>query len=209
MKIRFVISFLLLTTFSNLVGQSTTKQNRSLKRDLHRMVNEDQKWRKRFTKISTGKHQNDSALIKKVNAKVNKIDSLNYFKVSYIFKKYGYPNYDLVGTGGEFYFWLLVQHQSDHLRFQDSVLTAMKIEVASGKASGLLYAYLLDRVNINSGKLQVYGTQTRLNADSSSYEPLPVIDPEHLNERRKSVGLGTIEKYIESINNTYMRKPQN
>lgn len=209
MKI-LVICFAFLLSTSNLFGQKVaTKINRPLKRELHRMERKDQKWRKRYIKIYTGKHQNDTTLIKELSSKMKETDSLNYFKIRNIFQQYGYPNYDLVGSSGELFFWLLVQHQDHHPQFQDSVLTAMKIQVDSGKATGILYAYLLDRVKVNTGLLQVYGTQTRLNADSTSYEPIPVVDPEHLNERRKSVGLGSIEKYIEGINKEYMRKPQN
>jgi hypothetical protein len=43
----------------------------------------------------------------------------------------------------------------------------------------------------------------QLNKDNTSYEPKPVIDPEHLNERRKSVGLDTIEEYIKTMNTRY------
>jgi hypothetical protein len=65
------------------------------------------------------------------------------------------------------------------------------------------YAYLVDRVKVNTGQLQVYGTQMRLNKDSTSFEPKPVIDPDKLNERRKSVDLSMIESYIEIMNERY------
>ena len=65
------------------------------------------------------------------------------------------------------------------------------------------YAYLVDRVKVNTNKLQIYGTQMILNKDQTSYEPKPVIDPENLNKRRESVGLGTIEEYIGIMNSHY------
>ena len=70
-------------------------------------------------------------------------------------------------------------------------------------ASFLYYAYLIDRVNINSREKQVYGTQMQLNSDSTSYEPKPVIEPEQLNRRRKEAGLVPIEAYIKTMNDRY------
>ena len=45
----------------------------------------------------------------------------------------------------------------------------------------------------------------KLNAASTSYEPQPMIDPDKLNERRKSVGLDSIESYTETINKIFFR----
>jgi len=42
-----------------------------------------------------------------------------------------------------------------------------------------------------------------LNSEQTSYGPKSVIDPDKLNERRASVGLGTIESYIEIMNVKY------
>ena len=83
------------------------------------------------------------------------------------------------------------------------MLEKMKIECERNNASKLYYAYLIDRVKVNSGELQIYGTQMQLNADSSSYEPKPVVEPEKLDERRKKVGLVPISEYIETMNQRY------
>ena len=96
-----------------------------------------------------------------------------------------------------------MQHQDRHSQFQEEVLHKMKEEADKGKASVINYAYLLDRVKVNTGQLQVYGTQMILNSTKTSYEPKPVVEPSKLNERRKSVGLDTIESYIETMNSRY------
>lgn len=84
-------------------------------------------------------------------------NSLNYYQVKEIFAKYGFPNYDLVGEKCSSDFWLLVQHQDRHPSFQDSVLAKMKTELDSNKASSSNYAYLVNRVKVNTGQPQVYG----------------------------------------------------
>lgn len=96
-----------------------------------------------------------------------------------------------------------MQHQDNHPEFQKEVLVMMKVQADNGQASLSNYAYLLDRVKVNTKQLQVYGTQMILNAEQTSYEPKPVIEPEKLNERRKQVGLGTIEDYIQLMNSRY------
>jgi hypothetical protein len=101
---------------------------------------------------------------------------------------------------------LLVQHADKHPDFQDSVLVRMKIEADKGNSSITDYAYLLDRVLINTGQKQVYGTQMTLNSSKTSYECKPVIGPEKLNERRRQVGLSTIEVYIQIMNDNYLEK---
>jgi hypothetical protein len=76
----------------------------------------------------------------------------------------------------------------------------MKLEIGLGNASKMDYAYLVDRVNVNQGQLQIYGTQMTLNSDSTSFIPKPVISTEKLNERRTEMGLPPIERYIEIMN---------
>lgn len=39
-----------------------------------------------------------------------------------------------------------------------------------------------------------------MNSDTTSFEPKIVIEPAKLNERRKSVGLDSIESYIQMMN---------
>jgi hypothetical protein len=171
---------------------------------LHRldsMAKEDQKWRNYMHKFWDGELTGDSLTKETITNNCMLTDSLNYFHLKEIFGKYGFPNYDLVGEKGSSDFWLLVQHQDKHPSFQDSVLVKMKIEVDSNKASASNYAYLVDRVKVNTGQPQVYGTQMQMNSDGTSFEPRNVIEPEKLNERRKSVGLDSIESYIQMMNN--------
>ena len=174
--------------------------DKSLLQRLDSMTKEDQKWRSYLSKFWNGELKGDTLSMETIILNCTLIDSLNYFHLKEIFDKYGFLNYDLVGEKGSSDFWLLVQHQDNHPSFQDSVLVKMKMEVDSGKASATNYAYLVDRVKVNSGQPQVYGTQMQMNSDTTSFEPMTVIEPEKLNERRKSVGLDSIESYIQTMN---------
>jgi hypothetical protein len=177
--------------------------NKGLVDQLAEMVKEDQKWRNYLTKYNNNELGADTVSRDYLLQQMQTTDSLNHFKLWQIFTMYGYPNYDLVGETGATNFWLLMQHQDKHPKFQEAVLEKMKIEMERGKASPTFYAYLVDRVNVNTGKLQVYGTQMMPNASGTSYEPQPVIEPEKLNARRLSVGLDSIETYIQTMNTLY------
>lgn len=116
-----------------------------------------------------------------------------------IFRTYGYPDYDLVDTTGADAFWLLVQHQDMDTILQKTVLEAMQEKVKQGKASKLYVALLTDRVLINTGHAQVYGTQMRL-GKNGEHEPKPIAHPAEVDSLRRSVGLEPLAQYIEFMN---------
>jgi hypothetical protein len=136
--------------------------------------------------------------------RIRRNDYKNYPILRKIVTDYGFPDFDLVGNISSQYFAILVQHQDNYVSFQDSVLKLMELAYKKGKASGTSYAYLTDRVKCNKGELQIYGTQ--MNWEEKVCEPKPVIEPEKLNERRKSVGLSTEEEYIEFMMKRYNKK---
>ncbi|MCB0373318.1 MAG: hypothetical protein KDD31_09940 [Muricauda sp.] len=105
-----------------------------------------------------------------------------------IFDKHGFVGYDLAGEEGSDNFWLLVQHSDHDPEFQKKVLDAMKIEVDKRNASPKYYAFLVDRVNLNMGKEQVYGTQFDYNEMGQAF-PKNMSDTTGLDLRRLRMGL--------------------
>lgn len=124
----------------------------------------------------------------------------NFPYVSRIFKQYGFPGYDLVGKETSSKYFLLVQHTDFDPNFQLKVLKSMKHEVDKLNASGQDFAYLTDRTELNSGRPQIYGTQVIMSGNTIIK---PCIDTINLNQRRKSVGLSTIEEYLERCNDIF------
>lgn len=176
--------------------------NPSLYHLIDSMAVEDQKWRNRVTAL-WNISPTDSVQVNFAGKMYNKVDSVNYFVLRKIIQTFGFPSWDCVGKSGAHKFWLLVQHQDSHVEFQKEVLQLMEQLWLKGKVSAVDYAYLVDRVKVNSGELQVYGTQFDLNAERSTHIPKPVIDPPNLNARREKMGLGTIESYMETANRRY------
>jgi len=112
-----------------------------------------------------------------------------------IFEENGFPGYDIVGEAGSDNFWILVQHSDYDIDFQEKVLAKMKEEVLQKNASASKYAYLVDRVRKNKGLKQLYGTQITHAANMWAI-PEPLADSLSVNQRRKEMGLESIEHYL-------------
>lgn len=129
----------------------------------------------------------------------------HYSRLQKILSDHGYPGFDLVGKQGSRDFWLLVQHLDKWPHFQQKVLDAMKKQVLKKNASSGDYAYLTDRVRLNTSRNQLYGTQVSYNTDSCQAIFRPTEHPESLNKRRKEVGLDSIEEYLNKMSELHFR----
>lgn len=91
--------------------------------------------------------------------------------------------------------WILVQHADGYPEFQAEVLKRMEHYVANGGVRPKHYAYLYDRVAVNTGRKQRYGTQPTWECEADgSMQLKPLEDPESVNDRRKKMGLNTVEE---------------
>lgn len=116
-----------------------------------------------------------------------------------IFNKHGFVGYDLAGEEGSKNFWLMVQHSDHNPAFQNKVLEKMKIEVDKNNTKSSNYGLLVDRVNLNTGKPQVYGTQVTYNFNTGQAYPKTLEDSVNVNKRRKSINLDPLEMYLNEM----------
>ena len=123
----------------------------------------------------------------------------NQKRTKEILDKYGFVGYDIVGKQGSFNFWLIVQHSDHNPEFQTEVLEKMKVEVDRKNAESRNYGLLVDRVKLNLGQGQVYGTQVTYNKHTGQAYPRKLIDSVNVNERRKAVGLEPLEIYLNEM----------
>lgn len=145
------------------------------------MANVDQKIRKSYLK--------NPFLFKEVE----RVDDLNLEKMKKIVKKFGWPTIQLVGKKASILAWLLIQHADFDLKFQKYCLRLMIKEAKRGSVLWENVAYLTDRVLVNSGKPQLYGTQFYEN--KAKLIPRLIKNVDNLNERRKEMGLEPFELY--------------
>lgn len=123
----------------------------------------------------------------------------NESRVQEIFNKHGFVGFDLAGKEGSGNFWLIVQHSDHNPDFQQSVLDKMKIEVEKQNADPSSYGLLVDRVNLNTGKQQVYGTQVDYNIETGQAFPKNLMDSLAVDERRKSIGFPPLAQYLDEM----------
>jgi hypothetical protein len=106
----------------------------------------------------------------------------------------GWPGRSLVGEDGAQAAWLLAQHADRDPAFQRRCLDLLTAAVERGEATVVQQAYLTDRVLLHEGKPQEYGTQVI--ARPGRFEPGRLRDPDHVDQRRASAGLGPLAEYL-------------
>jgi hypothetical protein len=129
-----------------------------------------------------------------------KVDKTNTERMKEIVAEIGWPTRTKVGEEGMKDAWLLVQHADRDVEFQKQCLELMKLEDLGEVRKGDI-AYLTDRVRVNEGKLQVYGSQ--FNDEGGVFTPKPIEDVERVDERRKEMELGTLEEGIAEMYEKY------
>lgn len=204
---KFLFSIIFFFISSHLIGQISPASNIQLSKKIDSLYSVDQKWRLMDLNYSENKIR-DTALYRTILDNWRKSDSLNLAKAKNIFKQYGFPGYNLVGKNASNNFWIIVQHADNDVAFQEEYLRSMQKEISANNANISNYAFLVDRVKCNKKEKQVYGTQLWLNKNKTSFAMPDVIEPEKLNDRRKSVGLNSIDEYLKEMNEVYKSKLQ-
>lgn len=120
-------------------------------------------------------------------------------RIKEIFDQYGFAGFDLVGERGSSNFWVMAQHSDHNPEFQLEVLEKMKIEADKGNADYRNYGMLVDRVKLNTGQAQIYGTQVDYNKEICQAFPKNLADSLNVNKRRKEIGLQPLEKYLNDM----------
>ena len=170
------------------------KLNKPLVAKLDSIYNDDQSYRIQAQEIQK-KNGAESEEFKKVWKIVHIKDSINLIQVTSILDKYGWLGSDEVGNQGNSTLFLVIQHAD--LKTQEKYLPMMRDAVKNGKAYGSSLALLEDRIEVRNGRKQIYGSQIGMDEDNK-YFVSPLIDPDNVDKRRASVGLGSLEEYVKN-----------
>ncbi len=128
-------------------------------------------------------------------AELEKVDAENLARLLKILDDRGWPRRSQVGERAAGAAWLIIQHAD--LATQQRFIGTMQEAVEAGELDPGLVALTVDRIRVGEGKPQIYGTQFRMAAGELVLEPLE--DPEHVDERRASVGLPPLAEYEAAI----------
>ena len=111
-----------------------------------------------------------------------------------IIAEHGWPTIDFVGRDAASAAWLIAQHADFDVAFQERALELMREALADDQVDPVDVAYLKDRVAVNRGRPQTYGTQI-LCMDGRPGPATPIEDAENVDARRNEVGLDPLEDY--------------
>jgi len=95
--------------------------------------------------------------------------------------------------------WIIVQHADDDPEFQAEVLRKMEPYLKSEGIKPSNYAFLWDRVAVNMGRKQRYGTQPTWECENGKLTLEPLEDPENVNARRKQMDMDTVEEGLKKM----------
>ena len=94
--------------------------------------------------------------------------------------------------------WFVAQHSDSDLAFQKEILQMFSSPLPNIKPR--YYTYLIDRIKINEGKKQIYGTQMQINSLTGKMETSPVENPQGLDQLRFNNDLLDLREYVNFIN---------
>lgn len=127
-------------------------------------------------------------------------DATNREKLKNILAKHGFPTKAMVGDVGMRAIFIVIQHADQDKEFQQSQFPHLENAVKNGDLDGQSYAYLYDRIKINAGEPQLYGTQcSNIDRVNNSVELFPVEDIEGLDKRRMEMDMMPIQTYKELL----------
>lgn len=129
------------------------------------------------------------------------VDKVNTSHLQYIVARFGWPTASKFGRKPSHDAWLLVQHADRDPSFQLRCLKLMEPHLKSGEVGRGDYAYLWDRVAVNQGHKQRYGTQWAIENGRAFMRPCE--DPAGLDRRRKRMGMVPIKEYERILKRVY------
>jgi hypothetical protein len=116
-------------------------------------------------------------------------------RLAEILDSHGWPAVSAVGAEAARRAWLIAQHADRQLSLQRRAVTLMAQAVEAGEASPEHLAMLRDRVLVNEGRPQIYGTQIA-GVVGGEPVPWPCDDPERMDARRAEVGLDPFHVHV-------------
>jgi hypothetical protein len=171
---------------------------KSIESELVRIHDEDQKYREQLPEVEA-KFGRNSKEIQDLWNVIKEADASNLAKVTAILDATGWLGAKQIGDRANSTLFLVIQHADPAT--QRKYLPMMRSAVMEGKAKASSLALLEDRVALREGRPQIYGSQiARDQTHGGNYYVRPILDPEKVDERRASMGLGPLADYVKNWN---------
>ncbi len=131
------------------------------------------------------------------NKRLLALDEKNRQRLVQIIDEHGWPGRSLVGRHGADAAWLIAQHADSDVAFQRRCLALIE-SAPKGEVESKHVVYLTDRVFVNEGKPQRFGTQL-----GENFRPRPIEDAANVDKRRAEVGLPPLSEYLRAAKEAY------
>lgn len=137
----------------------------------------------------------DHSLFNGYHPKMKALHDRNAERLSAIVHELGWPGKSKVGAEAAHAAWLILQHAISHPELQRRCFPLLAAQVNIGEMEALDVAMLEDRIRCFEGRPQRFGTQFDWD-ENDEMNPLPMDDKLLVEERRKKIGLRSLEEEI-------------
>ncbi len=174
-------------TFTETKKKQIASYEHPLYEELNKIREEDQAIRQVYFQAYM-KRQNNIGTIEK---EMHRLDSLHMIYVDNLLEKKGWPDRFKVGDAN-YAIWLTIQHNG--IDKWKQYLPMLKKQARNGDIKKSDVALLEDRIEVEEGRPQIYGTHYYRGEDGKHYLS-PLRDSANVDALRKSVGLGSLEYF--------------
>lgn len=182
------ISFAQVTSFSI----DSSKLNKPLMVVLDTIYKSDQSVRVKY--LQAKRDNKPAGIVDSLQEIMRNTDRQDLIRVNAILTKYGWLGPQKVGMIGSQALFLVIQHAD--LQTQQSYLPLIKTAEKNGEILSSNLAILEDRINMRTGKKQVYGSQGFTDQQTGKTYIYPIVD--HLDERRRAMGMPPMKNYAKN-----------
>ena len=151
--------------------------------------------------LEQAKTKDQNSIYKEDAEGCKKVFKKNAELLKTIIKESGWPFKEDQGDKASHNAWLIAQHSDHDINFQLQSLGMILSDIQNNKDALIDCAYLLDRILINFGGKQVFGTQF-----NGKTEYMDTVSPKQLDFLRKKIGLEAMEDYIKTMKNFIEKK---
>ncbi len=141
----------------------------------------------------------DQALASTIRA----IDRAHADRLKEIVDHIGWPTREMVGLKATQAAYMVIQHAGHDNEFQNRCLALMVDLVEEGELPASYVALLTDRIRVFQNQPQVFGTQMSMASNEHGVlvptPTVPIEDPEHLDDRRKLMGMPPHREFVSAI----------
>ncbi|MEQ9297063.1 MAG: hypothetical protein RIF33_00795 [Cyclobacteriaceae bacterium] len=132
----------------------------------------------------------DSPQMDSLNQQIQLFDSIALIAVTAILDKHGWLGQNQIGEIANRAIFLVIQHAPNN-SIRKMYFSLLEASARNGESELSAMATMKDRILVQDGELQIYGTQSRM--VNGELELFPIENIDNINALRKQVGLGEMK----------------